>query len=76
MAILCSTHIVTLCSTLTDVASVKLQQLTEHRRHNPKLHTERYRFNYILDHQNDDGNYTGLYEEAQKKTSLKICFIS
>jgi hypothetical protein len=72
----CVAHIVRLCSTLTHIAYVELQQLTEHRRHYPKLDTERYHFNYILDHQNDDGNYTGLHEEAQKKTSLKICFIS
>lgn len=31
-----------------------------------KLH-EVYSFNCILDHQNDDGNYTGLHEKAQKK---------
>jgi len=64
-----------LCSTLTDIACVELQQFIEHRYHTPKLCTERYRFNYILDHQNDDGNYTRLHEEDQKKTSLKICFI-
>jgi len=65
-----------LCSTLTDIAYVELQQFIDHRCHTPKLHTERYRFNYILHHQNYDRNYTGLHEEAQKKTSLKVCFIS
>jgi hypothetical protein len=75
---LCSTHIMRLRSTQNRYCFCRITAIYWTQISYSKTARREIPFNYILDHQNDDGNYvyTGLHEEAQNKTSLKICFVS